>query len=241
MALGWRVRCLAARVSRLCRAASPTPADLTKEDAGVIGQHSCSGSKLSGIGGWRPDTGPDRSVTDSANGEQHRDLSHAPNRKRENHAVATQLMTEGRAKGPSDAVLDQALSAAALARLVFSRRTLEGLEPIAMQVLLVLSERPGAGTNEIAARLAVEPATLRHSFAELARRGLVGDERDPADSRRRVRGLTSAGEKRVRDFCAHIAQAVAARTSNAGGARSGDVECGDPFSEIADASASSDA
>ena len=119
-------------------------------------------------------------------------------------------MTDGPAKGRSDALLDQALSAPALVRRLYSRPALKGLEPVAMQALLALSERPAAGTDEIAARLAVEPATLRHSIAELARRGLVSDEPDPADRRRRVRGLTSAGEERVRDFSAHISQAPTA-------------------------------
>jgi len=123
-------------------------------------------------------------------------------------------MTGGRGGGPPKRVLDQALSLPALVRRLYPRSALGGLEPVAMQTLLALYESPGGTTEEIARRLAVEPATLRHAFAELARRGLIRDEPDPEDRRRRRRVLTSAGESVVDTFGRHFAAVISAEENH---------------------------
>jgi DNA-binding MarR family transcriptional regulator len=77
-----------------------------------------------------------------------------------------------------------------------------GLSPTQAQVLAVLNARPhadGPTMSQIAAELAITPATLSDSVAALERKGLVARVRDTHDARIVRLSLTPAGARHARD------------------------------------------
>lgn len=74
------------------------------------------------------------------------------------------------------------------------------LTPHHYGVLMVLDEVGGTGQQRLSALIGIDPRNAVPIIDGLAERGLLAREVDPADRRRRVLGLTSAGRAMVRDL-----------------------------------------
>ncbi len=79
------------------------------------------------------------------------------------------------------------LTAAALAPLGITGRELA--------VLLIVAEQPPASQLQVATRMGVDRTTMGALIDSLERKGMVERRPDPADRRRNVVALTSAGRK----------------------------------------------
>ena len=70
----------------------------------------------------------------------------------------------------------------------------------ALSVLETLANAPQLGVSELAKRLGLSKGSAYRLLATLVRRGYVGRKTDPSDRRRVLLGITSRGEKRLRDL-----------------------------------------
>lgn len=93
-----------------------------------------------------------------------------------------------------------ALGVAVLARELFPRGDIKGLEPNETQVLLALFVDPGQTVTELTGRLALAKTTVSHAVTALQRIGAVEEDQDPADRRRRPQRLTGLGRGIAKDI-----------------------------------------
>jgi len=73
-----------------------------------------------------------------------------------------------------------------------------GLRPKHFAVLNAIAVSDGASQQELGGRMGLDPSGLVGAIDELERMGLVARERDPADRRRYVLGLTDEGTQTLR-------------------------------------------
>jgi MarR family transcriptional regulator, lower aerobic nicotinate degradation pathway regulator len=71
-------------------------------------------------------------------------------------------------------------------------------------VLLALALEPGADQRTVGERASLDKATMAEMVGRLVRRGLVLRRRDPADGRRKLLALSTAGAQLVRDATAGV-------------------------------------
>ena len=72
-----------------------------------------------------------------------------------------------------EALLGALITLPALMRRVYERGGFEQLEPNVMQVLLAVEASPGISTGDLAVRLDLKPATVRHALILLRSKNLV--------------------------------------------------------------------
>jgi DNA-binding MarR family transcriptional regulator len=101
-----------------------------------------------------------------------------------------------------EAALEGILRAAVWTRRNFPRGGFEGLEPNAMQVLIALRLAPRQTVSSLVQSLAIGQGTASTALAELQGRGLVVDEVDVTDRRRRLQDITALGEQLLERFLA---------------------------------------
>lgn len=92
-----------------------------------------------------------------------------------------------------------------LSRRVWFRGGFEGLEANALQVLVALSLRGERTVGALVGDLALGQGTVSTALARLQERGLVLENVDVADKRRRVQRITRDGDRLVERF---VSQAV---------------------------------
>jgi DNA-binding MarR family transcriptional regulator len=76
------------------------------------------------------------------------------------------------------------------------------LEPNAMQVLIALRLAPRQTVSSLVQSLAIGQGTASTALAELQGRGLVVDEVDLTDRRRRFQDIMASGKTRLERFLA---------------------------------------
>lgn len=99
------------------------------------------------------------------------------------------------------------IDAAAEYRRLYSERNWRGLEPIAIQVLLVLDETAanlGQGqalaVDAIIMRLSARRASVSHALRKLRESGLIEEVARGGDRRRRYHATTATGRRYARGF-----------------------------------------
>src|SRR3954471_9638655 len=84
--------------------------------------------------------------------------------------------------------------------------TAHNLKPRQFQILGLLHDHGGLAQRELVVEMGVAPSILVTLLNPLEADGLVARERDPADRRRHLVTLTSAGERQLADAAAAQAQ-----------------------------------
>jgi DNA-binding MarR family transcriptional regulator len=74
--------------------------------------------------------------------------------------------------------------------------------PVALQVLMVLHDTPGADPDDIGGRLGLDGSTVRHAIRKLKAAGLLKSERGS-------RELTAKGDRRARQIVTRAQQLLA--------------------------------
>jgi DNA-binding MarR family transcriptional regulator len=94
-------------------------------------------------------------------------------------------------------VFSVVVDGSSLQRLIFTGPLLAELDlnELPAQALCMLMLEPGAGVRRLSDRLALSKGTVSAVLRDLRRRGLVAEEVDPDDRRRRRQYLTGAGEQ----------------------------------------------
>lgn len=123
--------------------------------------------------------------------------------------------------GPGLLYLVKQLELAVRARLDEVLRPV-ALTPLQYTALTVLERRSGLSTAELARNSFVTDQAMADMVVALERRGFIAREGDPRDRRRRVIGLTRAGEEildRVRDDVVALERRMVAQLSSADAGR----------------------
>ena len=101
---------------------------------------------------------------------------------------------------------------AAVSALVRGTRAVDQLAPVPASVLDLLDTRGPMTTAELAASRQVRHQTMAVTVKELTNAGLLGAETDPADARKKILTLTTAGKAAIdadrRQRVAVLAEAV---------------------------------
>lgn len=94
-------------------------------------------------------------------------------------------------------LLEELVGVAARNRRLYPRGGFAGLRPHALQVLAALSLLGELSSPELAGRLNLHRSSVRHALGTLRKRGLVTEEVDQTDRRRRTQRLTSKGRRQL--------------------------------------------